>query len=292
MIRSADLAAKYTANWQAHADHSDPYEGKTEGYSETHRAELPANPAAVVTEGYLASKEFAGISQGGLQVSREDFGKEPHPLRHAGRGHCSGEEALPRMQSVGRAKSLNFRSRKQHMTQDGYTAQIAAQVITLQNARLEGRISEDDYQRLKADLLAVITLLKGCDSSMQAAADVPGKAPTEAHAATAMPNNEGTFDVELTEFLSSQGNQRFILNIVRRRKAICRMLLAQFYEVIHRQLEAVKTPPVLPTAMQSWLWDYRDDMNDMLDNAGIAFATPGVQREETFLNYSVLALPR
>ena len=38
VIRSPDLAAKYTANWQAHAAHSDPYEGKTQGYSETHRA--------------------------------------------------------------------------------------------------------------------------------------------------------------------------------------------------------------------------------------------------------------
>jgi phosphatidylserine/phosphatidylglycerophosphate/cardiolipin synthase-like enzyme len=38
VIRSSDLAAKYTANWQAHAAHSDPYEAKTQGYSETHHA--------------------------------------------------------------------------------------------------------------------------------------------------------------------------------------------------------------------------------------------------------------
>ena len=38
IIRSPDLAAKYTANWQAHNAHSDPYAGRTEGYSQTHRA--------------------------------------------------------------------------------------------------------------------------------------------------------------------------------------------------------------------------------------------------------------
>ena len=30
MIRSPELAAKYTANWQAHSHHSEPYEGKRE----------------------------------------------------------------------------------------------------------------------------------------------------------------------------------------------------------------------------------------------------------------------
>jgi phosphatidylserine/phosphatidylglycerophosphate/cardiolipin synthase-like enzyme len=56
VIRSPELAAKYTANWQAHAGHSDPYAGRTEGYSQTHRAEpaAPATPAA--TEGYVASR--------------------------------------------------------------------------------------------------------------------------------------------------------------------------------------------------------------------------------------------
>ena len=28
VIRDKDLAAKYTANWQAHAEHSEPYEGR------------------------------------------------------------------------------------------------------------------------------------------------------------------------------------------------------------------------------------------------------------------------
>jgi len=59
VIRSPELAAKYTANWQAHAAHSDPYEGRTEGYSQTHRADAakPAASATVpVTGGYVASK--------------------------------------------------------------------------------------------------------------------------------------------------------------------------------------------------------------------------------------------
>jgi hypothetical protein len=59
IIRSPDLAAKYAANWKVHADHSDLYAGRTEGYSQTHREESakPATPATVpVTEGYVASR--------------------------------------------------------------------------------------------------------------------------------------------------------------------------------------------------------------------------------------------
>jgi phosphatidylserine/phosphatidylglycerophosphate/cardiolipin synthase-like enzyme len=56
VIRSSDLAAKYTANWQVHAAHSDAYEGKTQGYSETHRAaETPKPDAAAVAGGFVAS---------------------------------------------------------------------------------------------------------------------------------------------------------------------------------------------------------------------------------------------
>ena len=61
VIRSPDLAAKYAANWKVHADHSDPYAGRTEGYSQTHRAESakpaePAAPESLISEGYVASK--------------------------------------------------------------------------------------------------------------------------------------------------------------------------------------------------------------------------------------------
>ncbi len=59
VIRSPELAAKYAANWHAHLEHSEKYEEKEKGYSETHRAatEPPskADPAVPVAGGYLAS---------------------------------------------------------------------------------------------------------------------------------------------------------------------------------------------------------------------------------------------
>jgi phosphatidylserine/phosphatidylglycerophosphate/cardiolipin synthase-like enzyme len=65
VIRSSELATTYTANWKAHLEHSDKYEGKTIGYSETHHAEnvAPADSAPatgdVVADGYVASKNSA-----------------------------------------------------------------------------------------------------------------------------------------------------------------------------------------------------------------------------------------
>ena len=54
---------KYTANWKAHADHSEPYDGKEKGYSETHRPTGQADPVAPAatptSEGYVASKNSA-----------------------------------------------------------------------------------------------------------------------------------------------------------------------------------------------------------------------------------------
>ena len=58
VIRDKALAAKYTANWQEHADHSEPYAGSTEGYSQKHR-DGSAKPAAPMTTpvagGFVAS---------------------------------------------------------------------------------------------------------------------------------------------------------------------------------------------------------------------------------------------
>jgi len=61
VIRSPELAATYEANWRVHADHSDPYAGRTEGYFQTHRAQSADPPPAVApsTEGYIASKNSA-----------------------------------------------------------------------------------------------------------------------------------------------------------------------------------------------------------------------------------------
>jgi phosphatidylserine/phosphatidylglycerophosphate/cardiolipin synthase-like enzyme len=64
VIRSPELAKKYAANWQAHLEHSDKYEEKEQGYSETHHetakvAPPEPSPAAsdpiVVAGGFVAS---------------------------------------------------------------------------------------------------------------------------------------------------------------------------------------------------------------------------------------------
>jgi len=59
VIRSPELATKYAANWQAHLEHSDKYEEKEKGYSETHRAAMeqpPKTDAAVpIAGGFVAS---------------------------------------------------------------------------------------------------------------------------------------------------------------------------------------------------------------------------------------------
>jgi phosphatidylserine/phosphatidylglycerophosphate/cardiolipin synthase-like enzyme len=54
VIRSPELATKYASNWDAHLEHSEKYERKERGYSETHRAAPEAN--AEVSDGYVASK--------------------------------------------------------------------------------------------------------------------------------------------------------------------------------------------------------------------------------------------
>jgi phosphatidylserine/phosphatidylglycerophosphate/cardiolipin synthase-like enzyme len=55
VIRSPELATKYASNWDAHLEHSEKYEGKEKGYSETHRVD-PAPTSTDVTDGYVASK--------------------------------------------------------------------------------------------------------------------------------------------------------------------------------------------------------------------------------------------
>lgn len=57
LIRSPDLAKNFAANWQAHLEHSDKYEEKEQGYSQTHRGTdnpEPA-PAVPVAGGFVAS---------------------------------------------------------------------------------------------------------------------------------------------------------------------------------------------------------------------------------------------
>ena len=102
VIRSPELAATYAANWKAHLEHSEKYEEKEKGYSETHRAattEPPpkADPAVPVAGGFVASvnskvfhrpdcKSAAKISAKNLvhYASREEAiqaGKKPIPGR-------------------------------------------------------------------------------------------------------------------------------------------------------------------------------------------------------------------
>ena len=56
VIRDKEIADKYAENWKVHAEHSDSYEQKEQGYSETHKT---AESAPAVTEGYVASKNSA-----------------------------------------------------------------------------------------------------------------------------------------------------------------------------------------------------------------------------------------
>ena len=68
VIRSPELAAKYAANWKAHAAHSEPYEGKETGYSETHRAEAPTIPASAdIAEGFVSSKNSSVFHKPGCK---------------------------------------------------------------------------------------------------------------------------------------------------------------------------------------------------------------------------------
>jgi phosphatidylserine/phosphatidylglycerophosphate/cardiolipin synthase-like enzyme len=67
VIRDKTLAEKYTKNWHNHKGHSKVYEGKTQGYSETHRAEQPAKPAPAISEGYVASKNSQVFHKAGCK---------------------------------------------------------------------------------------------------------------------------------------------------------------------------------------------------------------------------------
>lgn len=57
VIRSSELAAKYTANWQAHAAHAEPYERNESSAAEPGRSSPPSIPSiAIVASGFVASK--------------------------------------------------------------------------------------------------------------------------------------------------------------------------------------------------------------------------------------------
>jgi phosphatidylserine/phosphatidylglycerophosphate/cardiolipin synthase-like enzyme len=56
VIRSPELARTYADNWSAHLAHSVNYEGKEQGYSETHRAEPPRPATDSTAARYVSSK--------------------------------------------------------------------------------------------------------------------------------------------------------------------------------------------------------------------------------------------
>jgi phosphatidylserine/phosphatidylglycerophosphate/cardiolipin synthase-like enzyme len=58
VIRSPELAAKYTANWKLHLDHSEKYEEKEKGYSEIHS---PKTTAAVPIAGVFVASSRSQV---------------------------------------------------------------------------------------------------------------------------------------------------------------------------------------------------------------------------------------
>ena len=116
VIRSPDLAAKYTANWQAHAGHSDPYAGRTEGYSQAHRPTGQAEPVAPqpppTSEGYVASKNSGVFHRGDCKsaamISEKNLVRynTREEAERAGKRPCGG--ANPRnLQQLERRTSMS-----------------------------------------------------------------------------------------------------------------------------------------------------------------------------------------
>lgn len=65
VIRSPELATQYTANWKAHVEHSEPYEGKEKGYSETVQ-----HPESTAMHGpFVASKNSQLFHKAGCELA-------------------------------------------------------------------------------------------------------------------------------------------------------------------------------------------------------------------------------
>lgn len=59
VIRSPELAKMYADNWRVHLEHSEKYEEKEQGYSETRHADsprMPANPVSAGAASYVSSR--------------------------------------------------------------------------------------------------------------------------------------------------------------------------------------------------------------------------------------------
>ena len=84
VIRSPELAAKYAANWQAHLEHSEKYEEKEKGYSETRRAatEPPSksDSAVPVVGGFVASARSRVLHKATCKSAAKISEKELGPV--------------------------------------------------------------------------------------------------------------------------------------------------------------------------------------------------------------------
>jgi phosphatidylserine/phosphatidylglycerophosphate/cardiolipin synthase-like enzyme len=98
VIRSPELAKTYADNWRAHFGHSERYEGKEQGYSETRHADSPRpspSPVNTVAARYVSSRNSevfhkAGC-KGAAKISErnlECYGTRDEAIR-AGKKPCS-----------------------------------------------------------------------------------------------------------------------------------------------------------------------------------------------------------
>jgi hypothetical protein len=119
VIRDAALADKYTANWKAHAQHSESYEGKETGYSETHHDEAAPAPAASnnVTEGFLASKNSQVFHKAGCPSAAKI--SEKHLVRYNTRTRRS-RLGSGRAGSVIRRGTLSWKTRPPRMNSPSF----------------------------------------------------------------------------------------------------------------------------------------------------------------------------
>ena len=109
VIRSPELAAKYAANWKVHADHSDPYAGRTEGYSQTHRAAAePPKTDATRCRRIRGVLKVAGLPPARLQVERPRFRRRTSSITR--RGTRRSRRARNRVQSAIRRGTLPWRT--------------------------------------------------------------------------------------------------------------------------------------------------------------------------------------
>jgi phosphatidylserine/phosphatidylglycerophosphate/cardiolipin synthase-like enzyme len=79
VIRSPELAAEYAENWKAHLEHSERYEARERGYSETHRADLAMPRGNAVSARYVSSRNSAVFHRAGCKGAEKISAKNLIP---------------------------------------------------------------------------------------------------------------------------------------------------------------------------------------------------------------------